>query len=60
MSTYFQVRIEYKDPDVVVLRDMSAAKYPRFLESYPDHALLSKGLKVSKINVEKQFDSEEE
>lgn len=54
----FLVRIEYKDPEAAVYKNMKATDYPKFLLTYPDQAL-SKGLKISKINVEKQFESQE-
>lgn len=54
MSTCYLVRIVYETPEAVVYKNISAAEYPKFLESYPDKAL-SKGLKVSKINIEKEF-----
>jgi len=59
LTECYLVRIEYKDPEAVVYKNMSADKYPEFLEEYPDQAF-SKGLKVSKIRVEKKFDSQEE
>ena len=58
MSLCYLVRIAYKDPKAVVYKNMRATEYPKFLALYPDEAL-SKGLKVSKINVEKQFEVEE-
>lgn len=58
MSAYFRMRIEYEDSDTIVFKDIYAGEYPHFLEAYPDIAR-SKGLKVKKISVEKQFDEED-
>jgi len=52
------MRIEYEDSDTIVFKDIYAGEYPHFLEAYPDIAR-SKGLKVKKISVEKQFDEED-
>jgi len=57
LSLCYLVRIVYEVPEAIVYKNISAAEYPKFLESYPDKAL-SKGLKVSKINVEKEFQEE--
>jgi len=52
------VKIEYKDPVVIVYKNMKATEYPRFLAIYPEKAL-SMGLEISNIKVEKEFDSQE-
>ena len=59
MTECYLVKIKYKDPEAVVYKNMKATEYPKFLEIYPEKAL-SKGLKLSKINVEKKFESQED
>jgi len=58
VTEYYLVRIEFKKPEGVVYRNMKATKYPEFLKKYPEKALL-KGLKISEINVEKKYLSQE-
>lgn len=53
------MRIDFKNPDAVVRKNMSAAEYPHFLEEYPDKAI-SIGLGEPRISVEKQFESQED
>ncbi|MFW9973577.1 MAG: hypothetical protein ACFFDF_25580 [Candidatus Odinarchaeota archaeon] len=54
----YHVRIEYKDSDTVVYKDMKVTAYPKFLEEYPDKAI-SMGLGEPRISVEKKFESQE-
>ena len=71
MSLCYLVRIVYKSLEAIVYKNISATDYPKFLAMYPDNAFsmgynafsmglnaLSMGLKVSKINVEKQFEED--
>ena len=53
----FLVRIKFEKPDGVVYRNISAIKYPEFLENYPKNAL-SKGFKVTEIKVVKRYPSD--
>lgn len=57
LSLCYLVRIVYKDPEAVVYKNMKATEYPKFKKLYPERAL-SKGLKISKIYVVKQFEEE--
>ena len=58
LDLIYLVRIKYEEPEAVVYKNMKATEYPKFLAIYPEKAL-SKGLKLSKINVEKKFESQE-
>lgn len=55
LALIYLVRIKYEEPEAVVYKNMKTTEYPQFLEVYPDEAI-KKGLKVSKINVEKKFE----
>lgn len=59
LTECYLVKIKYDDPEAVVYKNMKATEYPKFLEDYPEIALL-KGLNLSKINVEKRFESQED
>jgi len=58
VTEYYLVRIEFKKPEGVVYRNIKASKYPKFKKEYSIE-VLSKGLKVSRISVEKKYQSQE-
>lgn len=59
MTKYYLVKIEFKKPEGVVYRSIEAIKYRGFRKRYSENALL-KGMKISKIRVEKKYQSYEE
>ena len=56
---YYLVKIEFEKPEGVVYRTIEATKYREFRKRYTENALF-KGMKISKIKVEKKYQSYEE
>lgn len=58
-TSYYLVKIEFEKPEGVVYRSIKTTEYRGFRKRFTENALL-KGLKISKIKVEKKYQSSEE